>query len=138
VSRIADLTLQEYITVPIKLQDIKVIWKSHDSAVIKQTEQGKAILLYRCARALEVGRRYDITVYRKKRYKGLDELTDIAVEHTLGSVNISPYLSALVPQVMQEYVGLTPSKLKRLKLLSQVTPRNIKKGLNPVISWTNC
>ncbi len=102
VGSIAELIAVEKITMPIKLSDVKVIWKSRDSAVIKQSGEGRAILLYRCAGALKEGYRYDITVYQKKRYKGLDELTDIAVERTLGTVESRNYLQHFSPSMMQE------------------------------------
>ena len=102
VSTIANLALSEKITTSVRLQDIKVIWKSRDSAIIKQSKEGRAILLYRCAGALETGRRYDIVVYQKKRYKGLDELTDIAIEHTHGNEDISSYLTPFTDRVMQQ------------------------------------
>ena len=137
VSSITDLISLERITVPVKLQDIKVIWKSRDSAVIKQSEQGRAILLYRCAGALEVGSRYDIVVYQKKRYKGLDELTDIAIEHTQGSEDISSYLYPFTPQVMQQkrYLNEVVSELtgiyrkRKISIDGIAYPLYFKKGI---------
>ena len=137
ISTIENLISQEKTATPVKLQDIKVIWKSRDSAVIKQSVQGRAILLYRCAKALEVGKRYDLLVYQKKRYKGLDELTDIAVERIQGSADIDKYFIPFSPRVMQErrFVGEMVSGAEGLYKKGKISVRGtgyplyFKKGI---------
>ncbi len=137
ISTIADLISREKIASPVKLQDIKVIWKSRDSAVIKQSEQGRAILLYRCAKTLDIGKRYDLVVYQKKRYKGLDELTDIAALRLRGSVDADRYLTPFSFRVMQErrFVGEIVSEMEGRYSKGKITingtgyPLYFKKGI---------
>jgi hypothetical protein len=82
------------------LKDVCVIWKDRDSAVIRQRNDGEAILIYRAASALEKGQAYDLTVHRKKRYKGMDELTDVEVSCSRGVCDaqrlIEPFSTAMM------------------------------------------
>ncbi len=134
---IGTVITREKITVPVRLTDVKVIWKHRDSAIIKQSAEGRAILLYRCAEALKAGKRYTLTVYQKKRYKGLDELTDIRVEQTLGTVDVSAYLRAFSPALMQEkrFVNEVVSGIEgryhkhKIILHGTACPLYFKKGL---------
>jgi hypothetical protein len=87
---------------PVRLSDVHVIFKRRDSAVIQQDKHAEAILIYRDALQLEEGQRYDIVAYKKKRYKGLDELTDIEVERPLGAFNPVEFLPVFDPEMMHE------------------------------------
>jgi len=93
---------KEKLTHPYRLKGVKVIFKRGDSAVIKQEPQGRALLLYRCAAKLQEGYAYDITAHLKKRYKGLDELVDIAVEQKYGKLDPVPYILPFVPEMMAQ------------------------------------
>jgi endonuclease/exonuclease/phosphatase family metal-dependent hydrolase len=99
---IAELIAKEKLTAPIRLNAVNVIFKQKDTVIIKQHPEGRAILLYRCAGAMQEGHAYDITAFLKKQYKGLDELVDIAVEQERGAVEIAPYLQTFAPEMMQE------------------------------------
>ena len=99
---IAALIAEEKLTVPARLNAVKVIFKQKDTVIIKQHPEGRAILLYRCAGAMQEGHVYDITAFLKKQYKGLDELVDITIEEEKGIVEIAPYLQPFTPKMMQE------------------------------------
>jgi hypothetical protein len=73
---------------PVKLEGCVVILKRGDNAIIKQRPDGRAIYLYRTARALKEGFQYDITVNSIKTYNGLKEITGIA--HVKKQAEVSP------------------------------------------------
>ncbi len=89
-------------SLPATLKQACVIFKSGDSAVIQQSPQGEAILLYRSAMQLEEGNRYNLGVYKKKRYKGLDELTDIEVSKSLGRCDPQKFIADFEPGLMND------------------------------------
>ncbi len=99
---IAKIIEMDKIRKPVKLNNVKVIFKQRDTAIIKQNPQGRAILLYRCAKDMEEGRAYDITAFLKKRYKGLDELVDITIDLKRGPVNIDTYKQQFFSQMMDD------------------------------------
>ena len=102
IGTIAQIIEMDNIRKPVKLDNVKVIFKHRDTAIIKQSPQGRAILLYRCAGDLEEGRAYDITAFLKKRYKGLDELVDITVREDFGVIDTTHYLQPFTPALMQQ------------------------------------
>ncbi len=63
---------------PIIFKDAVVIYKNKDSAIIKQ-KNNRAIYLYRCAKNLKLGLKYDIRPLRIKEHYGLKEITQIEV-----------------------------------------------------------
>ncbi len=97
---IAALKESAQLDIPVTVEEVCVIWKDRDSAVIRQRNDGEAILIYRAASALEKGQAYDLTVHRKKRYKGMDELTDVEVARSRGACDaqrlIEPFDTAMM------------------------------------------
>ncbi len=97
---IAALKKSAQLDTPVTVEEVCVIWKDRDSAVIRQRSGGEAILIYRAASALEKGQAYDLTVHRKKRYKGMDELTDVEVSRGRGACDaqrlIEPFDTAMM------------------------------------------
>ncbi len=98
---ISEVIAMEKLTVPMRLDSVTVIFKQGDTAIIKQRPEGRALLLYRCAGAMQEGHRYDITAFQKKRYKGLDELVDIAIVEERAMVDTASYLLPFSPKIMQ-------------------------------------
>ena len=90
------------LTAPVLLHNVHVLFKRRESAVIQQTINGEAILLYRSALQLEEGHCYDLLVYRKKRYKGLDEVTDVEVEKDLGSCATQTLIPKFSPGMLDQ------------------------------------
>jgi len=102
--KIEEIIKMDRLDVPMVLKNIKVIFKRGDTAVIKQEHNGRAILLYRCAGELKEGGVYNITAYQKKRYKGLDEIVDIALNMESGKVDGSLYVMPFSAKLMQSSV----------------------------------
>ncbi len=90
------------LTAPVLLHNVHVLFKQRESAVIQQTLDGEAILLYRSALQLEEGHCYDVLVYRKKQYKGLDEVTDVEVEKDLGSCATQTFIPKFSPGLLDQ------------------------------------
>jgi len=90
------------ISKPLLLKNVHVILKRKESAVIQQTKDGEAILLYRSALQLEEGHCYDLKVYRTKRYKGLPELTDVEVARVLGECDTVPFIQDFHPDMLSD------------------------------------
>ncbi|KIM05413.1 MAG: hypothetical protein KN64_02715 [Sulfurovum sp. AS07-7] len=70
------------------LKNIKVIFKNHNSAIIKDKPNGRAIFIYGSALKLQEGRAYDILISSIASYNGLKEIKDIKILKDLGAVNI--------------------------------------------------
>jgi len=134
---IAQIIEMDNIRNPVKLDNVKVIFKHRDTVIIKQSPQGRAILLYRCAGEMEQGRAYDITAFLKKRYKGLDELVDITVREDLGMIDTTRYLQPFRAMMMQQkrYVNEVVGDLegvyrKKMLVMGDVEmPLYFKKGV---------
>lgn len=99
---IADIISLDRIDKAIKLKNVKVIFKRYKSAIIKQTSTGRSILLYRCADLLEEGNSYDLVIYKKKMYKGLDEITDIEVDKELDKQDVMVFIKKFAPNMMTD------------------------------------
>jgi len=104
---IAQLKKSALLKQPVLLRDIHVVFRRRDSAVIQQDPDGEAILIYRAAMQLEEGRRYDLTAYKKKRYKGLDELTDVEVARRGAAFDPETFAARFTPDMVQDrrFVG---------------------------------
>ena len=63
----------------ILLEDVVVVYKRGRDAVIKQTKEGRGILLYGCAAKLKEGYTYDLGIEAIKEYRGLKEITHLYV-----------------------------------------------------------
>ncbi|MDD5360071.1 MAG: hypothetical protein PHI79_05305 [Sulfurovaceae bacterium] len=79
------------ITNDILLENVTVVWARKNIALIKQTPNGKGIVLYKCQNGLKVGGKYDIAVHEIKNYKGLKEITSITPSKLKCIVNITPF-----------------------------------------------
>jgi len=92
IKDIAFLYTTEVLENDIVLKDAIVIWKYRNHAIIKQTPDGRGILLYNCAKSLQVGRRYDLLVRSIKSYIGLKEITNAYALAEKGDITITKYL----------------------------------------------
>jgi len=90
------------IAAPVLLRNVHVLFKRKESAVIQQKLEGEAILLYRSALQLEEGHCYEVLAYRKKRYKGLDELTDIEVLKDHGTCSLEGFVPRFSPDMLDD------------------------------------
>jgi endonuclease/exonuclease/phosphatase family metal-dependent hydrolase len=134
---IATLIDSQRLEKPVMLKDVKVIFKHRDTAIIKQHPEGRAILLYRCAAEMEVGQSYDILVYLKKQYKGLDELVDISVVRERTTIRSTDYIPRFTPEMMNqrvfinEVVAKIEGVIKKRKIIVNSTPVALyfKKGI---------
>lgn len=90
--RIEDLYDIEALETKIELEDIVVVFKRGSNAVVKQSEKGRGIYLYGCARTLKEGHKYDLLVEGIKTYKGLKEITHAYKLKEKGFVNLENYL----------------------------------------------
>ncbi len=95
---IDDLYKIDKITKALILDDITVIYKQRDTAIIKRKEKGRAIMLYRCADKLQVGKVYDLKLYQKKRYKGVDEITDIDIISQKSKIDNDNWIDKFSPE----------------------------------------
>ena len=96
-----------HLTTPVRLDNVHVLFKRRESAVIQQTPEGEAILLYRSALQLEEGHCYDLRVHKTKRYKGLPEVTDVEMERDLGSCDAQSFIPKFAPAMLDQphFVG---------------------------------
>ncbi len=80
---IADLYRLKKGPVNVVIHDGVVIYKQSDHAVIKQ-KNGRAIYVYKAAKELQYGIKYDMTVTQLNRYYGNLEITDIKDAKAVG------------------------------------------------------
>ncbi len=80
---IESLYLINTIVKPVDLNSVVVIYKSDDIAIIKQTVNGKAIMIYKPPTDLKLGFRYDIVVHKIDYYNGLKEIKELSISNKL-------------------------------------------------------
>ncbi|RUM76760.1 MAG: hypothetical protein DSZ12_01325 [Sulfurovum sp.] len=88
---IEDLYQLTSLDAPIVLEDIKVMFKRADHAVIKQKPLGRGIYLYACAKDLKEGHCYDIEVKSITTYKGLKEITEMNIVKEKETTSLEAY-----------------------------------------------
>lgn len=79
ISSILDLYKKEKLIEPLFLEDVVVIYKEEDKAIIKKTND-RAIYLYNNAKDLKEGFSYDLQVNQIQNFNGLNEIKDFIVE----------------------------------------------------------
>ncbi len=121
---IDDIYKMDTIRDNIELKNIKVILKRDKIAVIQQSINSRAILVYGCTDELNEGEAYDILVHRKKSYHGLDELVDITIISKIGDIDSTPYISLFNPKMLKNDTNIN-------RVVKGV--RGIIKGRNIVI-----
>ena len=89
--KIAYLYTQEALEHEVLLEDAVVIWKQRGNALIKQSLEGRGVLLFGCASTLKVGQKVDLLVKAIKDYNGLKEVTHAYVLKEKGQVDVSKY-----------------------------------------------
>ncbi|CAA6801933.1 MAG: Unknown protein [uncultured Sulfurovum sp.] len=75
----------------IKLNNVVVVFKRGNSAIIKQEKNGRGIFMYGCARDLKEGEKYDLLVESIKSYYGLKEITSAYKLRSKGDVKLEQY-----------------------------------------------
>ena len=76
---IDDLYAIDSVSDEIKLENVVVLLKRGNHAIIKQNKLGRGVFLYGCAARLKEGHRYDLLIDSMKSYKGLKEITSAYV-----------------------------------------------------------
>jgi len=99
-----ELAKSNFLKHTVILKNGCVIFKRGDTAVIKSSKNSKAITLYRSANGLEEGKCYKLKVYKKKKYFGLDEITDLDIVKEQRSINIKEYIPQFEPSIMDESI----------------------------------
>ena len=89
---INQLSKWKYLKNAVILKDACVIYKRGDFGVIKSSTKSKSITLYKSADGLEEGRCYDFKVYKKKKYYGLDEITDLDIVKKKNKIDIEKFI----------------------------------------------
>jgi len=94
----------------ILLKDAVVVLKRRNSAVVKQTPQGRGVFLYGCAKGLKEGMKYDLLVQGIASYRGLKEVTDVVKSKTKGSVSLEHLYHSLKQlrqnEVLKDIIGV--------------------------------
>ncbi|MBN2824024.1 MAG: endonuclease/exonuclease/phosphatase family protein [Campylobacterales bacterium] len=82
----------ESIREPMALKDVKVIMKRRSIAIIKQSVEGRGILIYQDTAKLDEGKSYDLSIERVTDYNGLKEITKINSVQPIGKIDTSKYI----------------------------------------------
>mgnify|MGYP000952686568 FL=1 len=77
LSKISSLYEIESILTPLTIKDAIVLYKTANSAIIKQAND-RAIFIYNVAKELEVGKIYDLTVNKISLFYGQKQITQIS------------------------------------------------------------
>jgi hypothetical protein len=77
LSKISSLYEIESILTPLTVKDAIVLYKTGDSAIIKQAND-RAIFIYNVAKELEVGKIYDLKVNKISLFYGQKQITEIS------------------------------------------------------------
>jgi exonuclease III len=88
---IDDLYTVESLAQPVVLDDVVVVLKRGQNALIKQAGASRGIFLYGCADSLVEGRSYDVLVEGLSTYKGLKEVTNASILVEKATVNLETY-----------------------------------------------
>jgi len=75
----------------IKLENVVVLLKRGNHAIVKQSPTGRGIFLYACAAKLEEGKRYDLLIESIQKYHGLKEVTTAYVLKEKGAIPTQGY-----------------------------------------------
>ena len=97
----------------IILKDVVVIFKRGNSAIIKQSPDGRGIYLHGCVKGLKEGRSYDIQVQSITTYHGLKEVTNLIILKKKDKVNLKSYFAT------NRY--LMQNSLKQNEIIKNVT-----------------
>jgi len=76
----------------VELKDVVVVFKRGRNAVVKQSPNGRGVMLYGCASKLKEGYTYDLLVDSIKTYKGLKEVTSAYTLKQKGKVHTKAYV----------------------------------------------
>ena len=76
---IKHLYQEDFISKPLLLKDVQVIYKTNNHAIIKN-KHGRAVFLYNCAQSLKLGFSYDIKVFKIKEHYGLKEIIQLQLQ----------------------------------------------------------
>ncbi|MDD3009283.1 MAG: endonuclease/exonuclease/phosphatase family protein [Arcobacter sp.] len=79
IKTISDLYKEEKLSKPILINDVIVIYKDDDKAIIKR-ENDRAIFIYKNAQHLKLGFSYNIQVNQIYTHYGLKEIRDFVIE----------------------------------------------------------
>ncbi len=109
-NKLQELTLNQllkwkYIKNAVILKDACVVYKRGDFGVIKSSPESKSITLYKSAGGLEEGRCYDFKVYKKKKYYGLDEITDLDIIKKKNRIDIQEYIPKFRDSLMDKDIN---------------------------------
>ena len=75
----------------VKLDNVVVVLKRGNHAIIKQSKSSRGIFLYGCASRLQEGHRYDLLIDSIKSYRGLKEVTGAYVLKEKGETPTKEY-----------------------------------------------
>lgn len=95
------------------IKNAVVLMKRNQSAIIKQSPQGRGIYLYRCAGSLQQGHRYDLVVGDITEYQGLKEIRYIQKLKDKGRVDTRAFFTAndlVQNQVLSGITGIYHGK----------------------------
>jgi len=113
IGSIENLYKVSSINTPIKLKNIKVIFKRRDVALIQQSTTGRGIYLYKTTAKLKEGHAYDLSVERVEDYNGLIEVTKISNIIPIGKTDTSQYIK-------DASKGFDISKIKQNELYKNI------------------
>lgn len=83
----------EKLTADVRIDNAVVIWKRGYNAIIKQSKNGRGVMLYKCASQLKEGNSYNFKVHEIKTYNGLKEITNISIDKDNGKgISTSKFL----------------------------------------------
>ncbi len=85
---------------PRLLKDVVVVLKRDKTAIIQESPNEPAIMIYGLAKALQEGRRYDLAILKLKHYYGISEIGDFEIIKDRGEVNLSPYIVDFKPSML--------------------------------------
>ena len=86
IHTIADLYKEEKLTKPFILNDVTVIYKDNEKAIIKQ-QNDRAIYIYKNAEDLKLGFSYNLQINQIKDYNGLKEIINFVIVDEKKQIN---------------------------------------------------
>jgi len=94
IQKIGALYQRDKLINPIILEDVRVVFKRGNHAIIKQSPQGRGIFLYACAKGLKEGYSYDLRIESISNYHGLKEITTAYIMRENSLVEINEYYTS--------------------------------------------
>ncbi len=100
------LYFMKHLKNPVILENVCLIFKRGDIGVIKKSPTSYAITLYKSADGMQEGQCYDLKIYKKINYYGLEEITQLDIIKKREKIDIEQWIKTFdLSRFKKKYLG---------------------------------